>query len=62
MLVTTTKGDMDSSLLVRKDEQFENENEKTTITEYYDNGELVHRSVHIDLKTAIFGNSAIGGL
>lgn len=62
MIVTTTKGDMDSSLLVRKDEQFENDNEKTTITEYYDKGELVHRSVHIDLKTAIFGNSAIGGL
>lgn len=62
MIVTTTKGNMDSSLLVRKDEQFENDNEKTTITEYYDNGELVHRSVHIDLKTAIFGNSAIGGL
>ena len=49
-LVTTTKGDMDDSLLERKDGTFEDDNELTTWVEYWLEGELVHRSVHVTLK------------
>ena len=49
-LVTTTKGDMDDSLLERKDGTFEDDNELTTWVEYWLEGELVHRSVHVHLK------------
>lgn len=52
MLVTTTKGDMDDSLLVRKDGSLDNDIEYTTWTEYYLDDELVHRSVHVTLKTS----------
>jgi hypothetical protein len=50
MLITTTKGEMDDSLLVRKDGNMENDNEKTSWVEYYLDDELVHRSVHVELK------------
>jgi hypothetical protein len=50
MIVTTTKGEMDDSLLVRKDGNMENDNEKTSWVEYYLGDELVHRSVHVELK------------
>ena len=48
--VSTTYGDMDESLLEKREGKVENENEYTTWTEYYLNGELVHRSVHVRLK------------
>jgi hypothetical protein len=54
MLVTTTKGEMDDSLLVRKDGNMENDNEKTSWVEYYSGDELVHRSVHVTLKEIPF--------
>jgi len=50
MIVTTTKGDMDDSLLVKQDGAIENDNELTSWTEYWLDGELVHRSVHVLLK------------
>jgi hypothetical protein len=50
MLVTTTKGDMDDSLLRRQDGELDNEDEHTTWTEYYLDDELVHRSAHVRLK------------
>ena len=50
MIVTTTKGDMDDSLLVKQEGAIENENELTSWTEYWLDGELVHRSVHVLLK------------
>ena len=50
MIVTTTYGDMDDSLLERKDGTFEDDNELTTWVEYWKDGELVHRSVHVALK------------
>ena len=60
MIVTTTKGDMDDSLLERKDGSLDNEIETTTWTEYWLDGELVHRSVHVTLKTspALFAEAA----
>lgn len=50
MIVTTTKGDMDDSLLEKREGTVDNENELTTWIEYWLNEELVHRSVHVTLK------------
>ena len=50
MIVTTTKGDMDDSLLEHRSGEVDNDNESTTWTEYWLDGELVHRSVHVTLK------------
>jgi len=50
MLVTTTKGEMDDSLLEKKEGTIDNENELTTWVEYWLEGELVHRSAHVTLK------------
>jgi hypothetical protein len=50
LIVTTTKGDMDTSLLEHRSGEVDNDNEATTWTEYWLDGELVHRSVHVTLK------------
>ena len=50
MIVTTTKGDMDDSQLEKREGTVDNENELTTWVEYWLEGELVHRSVHVTLK------------
>lgn len=50
MLVTTTKGEMDDSLLEKREGSIDNENELTTWVEYWLLDELVHRSVHVTLK------------
>lgn len=49
-LVTTTKGDMDESLLEKRNGFIDNDCEYTTWVEYWLDGELVHRSVHVTLK------------
>jgi len=48
--VFTTKGDMDVSLLEKKEGTVDNDNELTTWVEYWHEGELVHRSAHVTLK------------
>ena len=53
MLVNTTKGEMDESLLEKKTGFVDNDNEYTTWVEYWLDGELVHRSVHVHLKKAL---------
>jgi hypothetical protein len=50
LIVSTTKGDMDDSLLVKQEGSVDNEDEFTTWTEYWLDGELVHRSAHVTLK------------
>ena len=50
MIVTTTKGEMDDSLLEHRSGTVDNDNEATTWTEYWLDGELVHRSAHVTLK------------
>lgn len=55
-IVFTTKGDMDDSLLEKREGTVDNDNELTTWVEYWLEGELVHRSAHVTLKkTAVFG-------
>jgi hypothetical protein len=49
-LVTTTKGEMDETLLEKREGSLDNDNESTTWVEYWLDGELVHRSVHVALK------------
>lgn len=48
--VFTTKGDMDESLLEKREGVVDNEDEYTTWVEYWHEGELVHRSAHVTLK------------
>ncbi len=48
--VFTTKGDMDESLLERRDGFIDNDHEYTVWVEYCHEGELVHRSAHVQLK------------
>ena len=50
MLVSTTKGEMDDSLLEKKEGVVDTENETTRWVEYWLDGELVHRSVDMILK------------
>jgi hypothetical protein len=54
MLVTTIHGEMDDSLLAKKEGSLDNDVEFTTWTEYWLDDELVHRSVHVTLKTSPF--------
>ena len=56
MLVTTTTGEMDDSLLERRDGSVENDTETTSWVEYWLNGEMVHRSVHMALKRGVFAD------
>ena len=55
--VFTTKGDMDESLLEKREGSLDNDNEYTTWVEYWHEGELVHRSAHVTLKQMpVFAN------
>jgi hypothetical protein len=62
-MITTTKGLMDETLLEKKEGSVDDDNEFTTWVEFYYHGELVHRSVHVTLKTmpAMFGEAALLG-
>jgi len=53
MIVTTTKGDMDDSLLEKREGSVDNDTETTGWVEYWLDGELVHRSVNMILKQGI---------
>ena len=54
MLITTTKGEIDDSLLEKKEGIIDTENETTRWVEYWLAGELVHRSVNMVLKRGVF--------
>jgi len=60
MHITTTKGLMDTALLEKKEGGVDNACECTDWVEYWHEGELVHRSVHVTLKTspALFAEAA----
>ena len=49
-IVHTIHGDMKVGDLERKTIEFENDNELTYAIEYHLDSEMVHRSVHIQLK------------
>ena len=54
MLINTIHGEMDDSLLEKKEGSLDNENEYTTWVEYWLDDVLVHRSAHVTLKTSPF--------
>jgi hypothetical protein len=56
MIVTTTKGEMDDSLLEKREGSIENDTETTSWVEYWLAGEMVHRSVHMALKRGVFAD------
>jgi hypothetical protein len=56
MIVNTTKGEMDDSLLEKREGSLENDTETTSWVEYWLDGELVHRSVHMALKRGVFAD------
>lgn len=56
MLITTTKGEIDNSLLEKREGVVDNEHEHTTWVEYWLDGELVHRSAHVDLKQNVIAD------
>lgn len=49
-LVNTTRGEMDESLLERREGGLDDDNETTEWVEYWFEEELVHRSVSVVLK------------
>ena len=62
MLVTTTKGEMDASLLEKREGTTDNDNETTSWVEYWLQGELVHRSVDMTLKRNVTGEAVAQSL
>lgn len=56
MIVNTTKGEMDDSLLEKREGSLDNDTETTNWVEYWLDGELVHRSVHMALKRSVFAD------
>jgi hypothetical protein len=50
MIITTTKGPMEDSLLEKREGTVDNDNEMTAWVEYWMGEELVHRSAHVTLK------------
>jgi hypothetical protein len=62
MLVTTTKGEMDVSLLEKREGTTDNDNETTNWVEYWLEGELVHRSVDMTLKRNVTGEAVAQSL
>jgi hypothetical protein len=60
MLVTTTKGVMESEELEMREGALDDDNELTRWVEYWKDDELVHRSVHIELKKPLVSISALG--
>jgi len=59
MLVITTKGEMDDSLLEKREGNVDNDNETTTWVEYWLDEELVHRSAHVRLKKTVTLTSSV---
>jgi hypothetical protein len=48
---------MDEAKLTKKAGEVDNDNELTQWVEYYDQAELVHRSVHVQLKQNVVSES-----
>ena len=58
-MIETTKGEMDESLLEKREGQSDTDTETTKWVEYWLDGELVHRSVHMTLKKFTITGEAI---
>ena len=56
MIVNTTKGEMDDSLLEKREGSIDTDTETTSWIEYWLDGEMVHRSVNMALKRGVFAD------
>ena len=54
-----TPSRMDTAALEKREHHIDNDVETTTATEYWLDGQLVHRSVNMRLKTGIFAEGAL---
>jgi hypothetical protein len=61
-LVNTIHGEMDVSLLEKREGSLDNDTETTAWVEYWLSGELVHRSVHMELKRSVIGTPVAASL
>jgi len=57
-MIQTTKGEIHESLLEKREGQVDTDTENTDWVEYWFEGELVHRSVHVKLKQAAVADGA----
>ena len=57
-MIETTKGQMDESLLEKREGQSDTNTETIKWVEYWLENELVHRSVHVHLKEAAIADGA----
>lgn len=57
-MIETTKGQMDESLLEKREGQTDTPTETIAWVEYWLENELVHRSVHVHLKDAAVADGA----
>jgi hypothetical protein len=57
-MIETTKGQMDESLLEKREGQSDTNTETIAWVEYWFENELVHRSVHVKLKHAAVADGA----
>jgi hypothetical protein len=60
-MIQTTKGEMPEEQLEKREGVVDNDHELTKWVEYWHDGELVHRSVHVTLKKLPEGSSILGG-
>lgn len=60
MMVMTTRGEMDDSLLEKQTGVVESEKEHTEWVEYWFEGEMVHRSVNMQLKEGAISQTLAG--
>ena len=62
MMIQTTRGEMEESLLEKREGSVDDDNEYTTWTEFWLGNEMVHRSAHVTLKQVVgFGEAASFG-
>ena len=61
-MITTIYGDMDESLLTKKEGETDSPTDLAKWVEYYKGDELVHRSVHVHLKQGLGIESTLGSI
>jgi len=57
-MIETTKGQMDESVLEKREGQTETNTETVEWVEYWYENQIVHRSVHVKLKHAALADGA----
>jgi len=62
VLVNTTKGEMDITLLEKKEGSVDNDHEVTSWVEYWHEGELVHRSVNVHIKKNVLASGVAAAI